>query len=134
MSSYFPLTGELTYNQLIDLYSLRFQIEFDFRDAKQFWGLEDFMNISQTAVTNAVNLAFFMVNLSRRLLRDFRGDHHPQFSILDLKACYRAFKYVDEVIKLLPQKPEPILISRILNQVANLGAIHSVSVTGISPE
>jgi putative transposase len=113
---------------------LRFQIEFDFRDAKQFWGLEDFMNISQTAVTNAVNLAFFMVNLSRRLLRDFRRDHHPQFSILDLKACYRAFKYVEEVLKLLPQKPEPILISRILNQVTNLGAIHSVSVTSISPE
>ncbi len=125
---------QLTYNQLIDLYSLRFQIEFDFRDAKQFWGLEDFMNISQTAVTNAVNLAFFMVNLSRRLLRDFRGDHHPQFSLLDLKAFYRAFQYVEEVIKLLPQKPEPILISRILNQVANLGAIHSVPVPGISSE
>ena len=125
---------ELTYNQLVDLYSLRFQIEFDFRDAKQFWGLEDFMNISQTAVTNAVNLAFFMVNLSRRLLRDFRRSHHSEFSILDLKACYRAVKYVDEVMKLLPQKPEPILISRIKNQVANLGAIHSVPVTDISPE
>ncbi len=49
----------------------------------QFWGLEDFMNISQTAVTNAVNLAFFMVNLSRRLLGDFRRDQHPQFSILE---------------------------------------------------
>ncbi len=124
----------LTYNQLIDLYSLRFQIEFDFRDAKQFWGLEDFMNISQTAVTNAVNLAFFMVNLSRRLLRDFRREHDPDFSLLDLKAFYRGFKYVEEVIKLLPQKPDPILISRIKNQVANLGAIHSVSVTDISPE
>ena len=92
------------------------------------------MNISQTAVTNAVNLAFFMVNLSRRLLRDFRGDHHPHFSLLDLKAFYRAFKYVEEVIKLLPQKPEPIFISRILNQVANLGAIHSVPVHPVSPE
>ncbi len=125
---------ELTYNQLIDLYSLRFQIEFDFRDAKQFWGLEDFMNISQTAVTNAVNLAFFMVNISRRLLRDFRREHHSDFSLLDLKAFYRGFKYVEEVIKLLPQKPDPILISRILNQVANLGAIHSVPVPGISPK
>ncbi len=124
----------LTYNQLIDLYSLRFQIEFDFRDAKQFWGLEDFMNISQTAVINAVNLAFFMVNLSRRLLRDFRREHHPDFSLLDLKAFYRGFKYVEEVLKLLPQKPDPILISRILNQVANLGAIHSVPVTDISLE
>ena len=37
-------------------------------------------------------------------------------------------------MKLLPQKPEPILISRIKNQVANLGAIHSVPVTDISPE
>lgn len=119
-------------DQLIELYTLRFQIEFNFRDAKQFWGLEDFMNISQTAVTNAMNLAFFMVNFSHRLLRDFRRDKHPHFSILDLKACYRAFKYVDEVIKLLPQKPEPILISRILTQVANLGAIHPASAEDIS--
>ena len=118
----------LSSKQLIELYTLRFQIEFNFRDAKQFWGLEDFMNISQTAVTNAMNLAFFMVNFSHRLLRDFRRDKHPHFSILDLKACYRAFKYVDEVMKLLPQKPEPILISRILTQVANLGAIHPASV------
>lgn len=125
---------DLTYNQLIELYSLRFQIEFDFRDAKQFWGLEDFMNISQTAVTNAVNLAFFMVNLSRRLLGDFQREYHPDFSLLDLKALYRGFKYVEEVIKLLPQKPDPIFISRIKNQVANLGAIHSVPVTDISSE
>ena len=114
----------LNFDKLIELYTLRFQIEFNFRDAKQFWGLEDFMNTSQTAVTNAVNLSFFMVNLSYRLLQDFRQDKHPHFSILDLKALYRAFKYVEEVIKLLPQKPEPILISHILAQVANLGAIH----------
>jgi putative transposase len=123
----------LNHEQLIELYSLRFQIEFNFRDAKQFWGLEDFMNISQTAVTNAVNLAFFMVNLSHRLVGDFRRDHHPDFSLLDLKAFYRAFKYVEEVIKLLPQKPEPFLNSRILTQVTNLGAIHPVPLEKISP-
>ena len=32
---------------LIDYYALRFQIEFNFRDAKQFWGLEDFMNVDR---------------------------------------------------------------------------------------
>lgn len=123
----------LNHQQLIELYSLRFQIEFNFRDAKQFWGLEDFMNISQTAVTNAVNLSFFMVNLSHRLVDDFRRDHHPDFSILDLKAFYRAFKYVEEVIKLLPQKPKLFLTSRILTQLANLGAIHPVPLDKISP-
>jgi len=33
---------DLAYETIIDYYSLRFQIEFTFRDAKQFWGLEDF--------------------------------------------------------------------------------------------
>ncbi len=88
----------LSYEQIIDYYKLRFQIEFNFRDAKQFfqiefnfrdakqfWGLEDFMNLSQTAVTNAANLAFFMVNLSHHLLSDFR-QHNPDSGIIDLKA------------------------------------------------
>ena len=49
---------------LVDYYGLRFQIEFNFRDAKQYWGLEDFMNVTPTAVTNAANLSLFMVNVS----------------------------------------------------------------------
>ena len=56
---------ELAQDTLIDYYSLRFQIEFNFRDAKQFWGLEDFMNVSPTAVTNAANLSLFMVDVSK---------------------------------------------------------------------
>jgi putative transposase len=121
--------------KLVELYSLRFQIEFNFRDAKQFWGLEDFMNVSQTGVTNMVNLAFFMVNFSRKTLEYFgRSNSLPNLSILDLKAFYRGARYLDELIKLLPQKPEPILISRILNRVVNIGAIHPISLRNISIE
>jgi hypothetical protein len=43
---------------LIDYYKLRFQIEFNSCGAKQFWGLENFINQSQTTVTNAANLSF----------------------------------------------------------------------------
>ncbi|BAQ66458.1 mobile element protein (plasmid) [Geminocystis sp. NIES-3709] len=120
---------DLTLNakKLVELYSLRFQIEFNFRDAKQFWGLEDFMNVSQIAVTNMVNLAFFMVNFSQKILQRFRRDCVNDFSLLDLKAFYRGFRYVDELIKLLPQKPEPILMSRIVNRLGNIGAIHPIS-------
>jgi hypothetical protein len=32
---------DLTYDQVVQFYALRFQIEFNFRDAKQHWGLED---------------------------------------------------------------------------------------------
>jgi len=119
---------DLSYEQIIDYYSLRFQIEFNFRDAKQYWGLEDFMNVSETTVTNAANLSLFMVNLTQPLLRDLRLEH-PSAGILDLKAHYRGHKYVTETLKLLPEMPEPILIDHIFATIARIGRIH----TGESP-
>ncbi len=113
----------LGYETLIDYYRLRFQIEFNFRDAKQYWGLEDFMNVTQRSVYNGANLSFFMVNLSRALIVDFRNDH-PDFSVNDLKAHYRGAKYVEEVLKLLPEKAEPILIERVFSKVLALGSVN----------
>jgi len=114
----------LAYAPLVDYYSLRFQIEFNFRDAKQYWGLEDFMNVTPTGVTNAANLSLFMVNVAYHL----RADSHPRapdYSVLDLKADCRGYKYVEETIKMLPEKPEPVLLAKILTRVAGLGRIHT---------
>lgn len=115
---------ELSDERLIDYYSLRFQIEFNFRDAKQYWGLEDFMHVQPTAVTNAANLALFMVTVAHLLLQPFRKAH-PHFGILDLKAYCRGHKYVAETLKLLPQKPDPIVIAQILDHIARLGSVHN---------
>src|SRR5215470_7869175 len=115
---------ELAYTALRDYYGLRFQIEFNFRDAKQYWGLEDFMNVTPTGVTNAANLSMFMINVAYRL----RADSHPHdsaYSVLDLKADCRGYKYVEETIQMLPEKPEPILLVKIRNRVASLGRIHA---------
>ncbi len=122
----------MSYEKMIDYYSLRFQIEFNFRDAKQFWGLEDFMNIKETQLTNALNLSLFMTNLSQVLLREFQHTN-PDSGILDLKAYFRAAKYFEETIKMLPQKPEPILFDQIFGHVASFGCIHPVNVHLSSP-
>jgi putative transposase len=114
----------LTDEQVVDYYSLRFQIEFNFRDAKQHWGLDDFMNTSKQTVTNAVNLAFLMVNLSQALLKPYR-EHDPDFSVRDLKAQFRARRYLSETIKMLPETPEPHLISRIWQRLARFGGIRT---------
>ena len=119
----FSSDPELSFDKLVDYYSLRFQIEFNFRDAKQFWGLEDFMNVNQTAVTNAANLSLFMVNLSQLLMCDFRQTD-PNFGVLDLKSYYRGHKYASEMLKMLPQKPDDIIIARLFHKVAALGSIH----------
>lgn len=114
----------LPFARLIDYYCLRFQLEFNFRDAKQYWGLEDFMNTNPTAVTNAANLALFMVNLVERVLQDVR-QRQPDCSVLDLKAHCRGARYVEETIKMLPERPEPVLLERIYTKIAGLGCIHA---------
>jgi putative transposase len=114
---------ELSFDKLVDFYSLRFQIEFNFRDAKQFWGLEDFMNVTQTAVTNAANLSLFMVDVSQVLMCKYRQED-PNFSILDLKAYYRGYRYVTETIEMLPQKPDSNLVVQLFHKAAALGRIH----------
>lgn len=131
---------ELSYEKIIAWYSLRFQtctersrsIEFNFRAAQPFWGLEDWMNVEEVPLTNALNLSLFMVNLSQVLLHEFRQTH-PNSGLLDLKAYFRAAKYFEEMIKMLPQKPEPILLAQIFDQITAWGCIHAVNVHVSSP-
>lgn len=119
-SSDLSLAAEL----LIAYYSLRFQIEFTFRDAKQFWGLNDFMNVGKTPIHNAANLSLFMVSLSKVLIGQL-DSCHPTWSVLDLKAHCRAEKYVLETLKLLPQKPDAFLIRQILADIPKFGSIRA---------
>ena len=116
---------DLPYDRLIDYYRLRFQIEFNFRDAKQYWGLEDFMTVKQTPVYNSANLAMFMVNLSHALMRPLQP-YWPELSVNDLQAWFRSRKYVVETLKLLPEMPDPIFIEPAIAQVAELGRVNHV--------
>jgi putative transposase len=109
---------------LVDYDSLRCQIECNFRDAKQDWGLEDFMPVTPTGVTHAAHLSWFMVNVAYRLRADVH-QRDPDDSILDLKADCRGYTDVEETRKMLPERPEPILLVQILNKVAGLGRIHA---------
>ena len=78
------------YDKIIEYYSLRFQIEFNFRDAKQFFGLEDFMNIKKRRVHNFANLSMFMNNLSFLIYKD---SSLSKYSVNDLKSFFPAEKY-----------------------------------------
>jgi hypothetical protein len=117
----------LGYALLIDYYRLRFQLEFHFRDAKQYWGLEDFMSVKERPVHTSANLAMFMVNVSHALIRPMRT-RWPELSVNDLKAWFRGRKYVVETLKLLPEMPGSISIDQVVSQMAVLGRVnHTVS-------
>jgi putative transposase len=102
---------------------LRFQLEFNFRDAKQYWGLEDFMSVHERPVYNSANLSLFMVNVSQALMRPMRAQW-PAFSVNDLKAWFRGRKYVVETLKLLPAMPDAIFSDQMVSQIAELGRVN----------
>jgi len=83
---------ELAWDKIVDYYSLRFQIEFNFRDAKQYWGLEDFMVIKEDKVRNSACFSMFMVNISYALITN--SDGKTGQSVHDLKVWFLARKQV----------------------------------------
>jgi putative transposase len=116
---------DLPYHPLKDYDGLRFQLAFNCRDAKQYWGLEDFMNVTETAVPKAAHLPLFMVHVAYRFRRDVRQSD-PACSLLDVKARFRADTYVTETRTMLPEKPEPVLLAQIFTKVAGRGRIQAV--------
>ena len=109
------------YQKIIEYYSLRFQIEFNFRDAKQFFGLEDFMNIKRRRIHNFANLSMFMNNLSFLIHKE---TGFSNYSVNDLKSFFMAEKYAHEILKLYGEKVDDILIHNTISRIANFSLIH----------
>jgi len=109
------------YDKIIDYYSLRFQIEFIFRDAKQFFGLEDFMNIKKRRLHNFANLSLFMNTLSYLI---YKKSHLNRYSINDIKSLFMAERYTKEALKFYGQNGDDILISNAIERIAEFSMIH----------
>jgi len=116
---------ELNATTIIKFYSLRFQIEFDFRDAKQYFGLADFKNYKQTQVTNATNLAFSMTVISKLILEKYKQKLNcPNMGLIDLKAVFRTQKYAQILLNNNSFDPDEFLNSPLFLNIARLEAIH----------
>lgn len=120
-------TNDLTLDALtiIHYYSLRFQIEFDFRDAKQFYGLSDFKNYKETQVTNAVNIAFSMTIIGKLVLDKYKIKLGCQaMGILDLKTVFSTQKAAEILLNNIRFDPDEFLNSPQFLKIARLQAIH----------
>lgn len=123
---FFSTDLNLSSQEIIKFYSARFQIEFNFRDAKEFFGLEDFMNTTKTGVDNAANLAFFMVLFSEIRLQKFREKNNNYFlSIRDLISSERANRYIFDTLKFITDLHPNILIPTSFDSIKSLGRINS---------
>lgn len=115
----------LTASQIIKYYSLRFQIEFDFRDAKQFYGLSHFKNYKQTQLTNAVNLSFTMTLLGKLILEKYKKKFDcPSMGISDLKTIFKLQKHAQTFFNYNKTDPDDFLNSPQFVNLARLETIH----------
>jgi len=117
----FSTDTKQSYQKILEYYSLRFQVEFSFRDSKQFFGLEDFMNIKKIRIYNFANLALFM-NSVTYLYSEI--NNFAQYSISDIKSLFMGKRYALEVLKLSDNTPIDIFNLDIINRVSDFAKIH----------
>jgi putative transposase len=123
---FFSNDRELGYEKLLDYYSLRFQIEFNFRDAKQYFGFSDFKNYKQKNLTNFVNLSFLMCLINKIVLEDQREKLNiPKLNTADLKVIANGRFTAKKIIKLLQKKPDLIFNNTFCEQFLPQELIHS---------
>ena len=122
---WFSTDLNLDYNLLLDYYSLRFQIEFDFRDAKQHFGFSDFKNYKEKKVTSFANLSFTMCLISKILLEEFRAKlHRPKMGITDLKLIFRTRFTAKNILKLIRENPISIFNDEFCDNLLPNDLIH----------
>lgn len=115
----------LSVEKIVRFYRLRFQIEFNFRDAKQYFGLADFKNTKPIQVNNAVGFAFFMDNISLVLIEMAKEQWEEQeISIQDLKAWFRAEYYIQNILNTLKIPQKDILNQSEFEDILKIGAIN----------
>lgn len=116
----------LSADTMIDYYSLRFQIEFDFRDAKQFFGLSDFKNYKEKQAHNFTNLIFAVTLVSKKILQDARlQEGKENFSLSDLKLYFHSLHQAKNIILLLQKQPDLIFKSDCLELLTFKGYINA---------
>lgn len=114
---WFSTDLNLDFQTLLDYYSLRFQIEFDFRDAKQHFGLSDFKNYKEENLTNFVNLSFTMCLIAKVQLAHYRKIlNAPKLSIIDLKLIYKARFTAKNILKLMRKDTNTIFNEQFCEQ------------------
>jgi hypothetical protein len=85
---------------LVEFYVARFQIEFLFRDGKQFTGLADCQARAEAALDFQFNAALATLNLARAEAVRAAPDPSPQvFSMASWKQCHFNARLLDVFIE-----------------------------------
>lgn len=115
---------ELNGYKLIDLYAARFQIEFLFRDSKQFTGLLDCQARAESALDFHFNASLATLNLVRAEALRVQQDQEPQvFSMASWKQCQFNERLLDLFMEKLALDPTWVKNHPCYDELRTYGAI-----------
>ncbi len=110
---YFSTDESMSGKDVIEYYRTRFQIEFNFRDAKQFAGLTDSQARSSAKLDFAYNASFAAVNVAKTVRRHFA----PDLSIGKLKSLMVNAYYLQRIICVFERQPNMTLNTKLFKEL-----------------
>jgi len=120
----FSTDTELDAKTLVRYYKARFQIEFIFRDAKQFTGLCDCQARSQKRLDFHFNAALTTLNLAKLEHLKAQSDTLPMtFSMASVKVCYFNTFFLQKIFSMLDIDPNVIKKSPHYQKLRDYGQI-----------
>jgi hypothetical protein len=115
---------ELNGHKLVELYAARFQIEFLFRDSKQFTGLLDCQARAASAIDFHVNASLATLNLVRAEDMDMQQDQEPHvFSMASWKQCHFNERLLDIFMEKFALDPTWVKNHACYDELRTYGAI-----------
>ena len=115
---YFSTDTSMSGKDVIDLYRTRFQIEFNYRDAKQFTGLTHCQARSSNKLDFAYNASFAAVNVAIALRRDLGAS----LSIGRLKSMMVNAYYLERILLRFGHDPNMALNDKLVKELFGIAA------------
>lgn len=124
---YFSTDLTQHWQQILKMYRLRFQIEFLYRDAKQFTGLNDCQARSKNKLDFHWNMALTAINVAKIVYwipkKDSNTKEEVAFSMSDVKTLFNNQMMLDRFIKMFGVNTKLLKNKYIINKFLRFGKI-----------
>ena len=124
---YFSTDLEQQWDEILQMYRLRFQIEFLYRDAKQFTGLNHCEARSRNKLNFHWNMSLTAVNLAKIIhwlpKKDEASDENVVFSMNDIKTQYYNELLLGRFISMFGINPELAKNKQKIKQLLDFGKV-----------
>ena len=104
---YFSTDKDMTGNRVLKIYKMHFQIEFLYRDAKQFVGMEHCQSRQEKTLDTHFNTALTTLNIAKAIhWLSIPKEQISAFSMADIKTQYINKPILDEIISIYGKDPK----------------------------